>query len=191
VQDLCGSRLGAKSAGAGLLRGLRRLRSGRGARRRIEADGPIAAVPETRDGMARSMATTSTSIAEADGVEFSVGLLRGEQGPIGTHAIVCWEPCVPAGVDPGPGRWPLAERVTRSHPFAVGLSTGRGMRRALLIRKGEISSLDQATSREAVKRLQTLWGLFCRQSNLDGKDREARLSWVAGTIRRQIGSFAS
>jgi hypothetical protein len=40
-----------------------------------------------------------------------------------------------------------------------------------------------------MKRLQTLWGLFCRESKLDGKDREARLGWVAGTIGRQIGSF--
>jgi hypothetical protein len=40
-----------------------------------------------------------------------------------------------------------------------------------------------------MKRLQTLWGLFCRQGNLDAKDREARLAWVAGAIGRQIGSF--
>jgi hypothetical protein len=40
-----------------------------------------------------------------------------------------------------------------------------------------------------MKRLQTLWGLFCRQGNLDAKDRESRLAWVAGTIGRQIESF--
>ncbi len=34
-----------------------------------------------------------------------------------------------------------------------------------------------------MKRLQTLWGLFCRQSNLDAKDRDARLGWVGGAIR--------
>jgi hypothetical protein len=56
-----------------------------------------------------------------------------------------------------------------------------------------------------MKRLQTLWGLFCRHrmatalaenskdcssrmSWVDAKDREARLGWVAGTIGRQIGS---
>jgi hypothetical protein len=44
-------------------------------------------------------------------------------------------------------------------------------------------------SGKQMKRLQTLWGLFCRESKLDGKDREARLGWVAGTIGRQIGSF--
>jgi hypothetical protein len=40
-----------------------------------------------------------------------------------------------------------------------------------------------------LRRLQTLWGLFCRQSNLDATDREARLSWASGTIGRQISSF--
>ncbi len=33
-----------------------------------------------------------------------------------------------------------------------------------------------------LKRLQTLWGIFCRQANRDAKDREARLGWVADAI---------
>ncbi len=40
-----------------------------------------------------------------------------------------------------------------------------------------------------MKRLQTLWGLLCREGKLDAKDREARLGWVAGAIGRQISSF--
>jgi hypothetical protein len=40
-----------------------------------------------------------------------------------------------------------------------------------------------------LRRLQTLWGLFCRQSNLDATDREARLTWASDTIGRQISSF--
>jgi len=40
-----------------------------------------------------------------------------------------------------------------------------------------------------MKRLQTLWGMFARHANLDAKDREARLGWVAGAIGRQISSF--
>jgi hypothetical protein len=39
-----------------------------------------------------------------------------------------------------------------------------------------------------LKRLQTLWGLFCRQSQLDAKDRAARLGWLAGAVGRQLGS---
>jgi len=40
-----------------------------------------------------------------------------------------------------------------------------------------------------LKRLQTLWGIFCRQANRDAKDREVRLGWVADAIGRQISSF--
>lgn len=40
-----------------------------------------------------------------------------------------------------------------------------------------------------MKRLQTLWGLFCRQANLDAKDRAARLEWGADAIGRQVSSF--
>ena len=40
-----------------------------------------------------------------------------------------------------------------------------------------------------MKRLQTLWGLFCGQARIDAKDRGARLGWVAGAVGRQLGSF--
>lgn len=39
-----------------------------------------------------------------------------------------------------------------------------------------------------MKRLQTLWGMFARQANLDVKDRDARLDWVSRTVGRQISS---
>ncbi len=44
-------------------------------------------------------------------------------------------------------------------------------------------------SPQQLKRLQTLWGLFCPQSQLDPKDREARLHWASEAIGRQIDSF--
>jgi len=44
-------------------------------------------------------------------------------------------------------------------------------------------------SARQMKRLQTLWGLFCGQARLDAKDRAARLGWVAGAVGRQLGSF--
>ncbi len=44
-------------------------------------------------------------------------------------------------------------------------------------------------TRKQMKRLHTLWGQFCRQANLDAKDRVARLDWTAGAIGRQIASF--
>jgi hypothetical protein len=40
-----------------------------------------------------------------------------------------------------------------------------------------------------MRRLQTLWGLFARQAQLEAKDREARIGWVAGAVGRQITSF--
>jgi hypothetical protein len=40
-----------------------------------------------------------------------------------------------------------------------------------------------------LRRLQTLWGLFCRQSNLDATDRDARLRWASDAIGRPISSF--
>jgi hypothetical protein len=47
------------------------------------------------------------NMTEADGIEFLCPVcFEKNAGPIGTHAIVCWKPQVPAGVDPGPGRWP-------------------------------------------------------------------------------------
>jgi len=44
-------------------------------------------------------------------------------------------------------------------------------------------------SGKQMKRLQTLWGLFCRQSKRDARDREARLEWVADVLGRKISSF--
>ncbi|HKI11415.1 MAG TPA: hypothetical protein VKA02_04820 [Candidatus Acidoferrum sp.] len=40
-----------------------------------------------------------------------------------------------------------------------------------------------------LRMLQTLWGFLCQRSQLDPKDREARLQWVAGAIGRPIASF--
>jgi hypothetical protein len=40
-----------------------------------------------------------------------------------------------------------------------------------------------------LKMLLTLWKRFCRHSNLDPKDRVARLDWASGVIGRQIASF--
>src|SRR5713101_1294405 len=44
-------------------------------------------------------------------------------------------------------------------------------------------------SPQQLKRLQTLWGLFCSQAQLDPKDRDARLHWAAEVTGRPIDSF--
>jgi hypothetical protein len=46
------------------------------------------------------------AIADADGVWFDCPkCTQTNGGPIGTHAIICWRPRVPAEVSPKPGRW--------------------------------------------------------------------------------------
>jgi len=40
-----------------------------------------------------------------------------------------------------------------------------------------------------MKRLLTLWGLLCRQANLDATDRQARLTWISDAIGRTVSSI--
>lgn len=46
------------------------------------------------------------SFNEADGVVFLCPkCFRVNQGPIGTHSIICWRPHVSQEIPPNPGRW--------------------------------------------------------------------------------------
>lgn len=48
------------------------------------------------------------SIGEAEGIIFLCPLcFRVNNGPIGTHSVICWTPRVPLTVTPGPGRWEM------------------------------------------------------------------------------------
>lgn len=48
------------------------------------------------------------SMDDADGVWFDCPkCFLANGGPVGTHAILCWRPRVPPGIDPSPGRWEL------------------------------------------------------------------------------------
>lgn len=49
---------------------------------------------------------------------------------------------------------------------------------------------DSTITGKQMKRLQTLWRLFCRQSNLDARDRGARLGWIGGAVGKQLSSFS-
>lgn len=43
---------------------------------------------------------------EADGVMFLCPeCYMKNEGPVGTHAVICWRPHVPLTHSPGPGRW--------------------------------------------------------------------------------------
>ena len=47
-------------------------------------------------------------ITKADGVEFLCPVcFKANNGPVGTHAIICWAPHVPQTTNPTPGRWNL------------------------------------------------------------------------------------
>jgi hypothetical protein len=48
------------------------------------------------------------TIAEAEGVQFLCPTCFAKNnGPVGTHAIVCWNLATPPEISPGPGRWDL------------------------------------------------------------------------------------
>ncbi len=46
------------------------------------------------------------TFGEADGLEFLCPkCFRANNGPVGTHAVICWKPHVPQTISPVPGRW--------------------------------------------------------------------------------------
>lgn len=48
------------------------------------------------------------SISEAEGVQFLCPVcFEQNDGPVGTHSIMCWAPMVGQEWTPGPGRWDL------------------------------------------------------------------------------------
>lgn len=59
---------------------------------------------EVRDG--REYYEPVDDIASADGVLFQCPkCFATNNGPVGTHSILCWQPRIPPDVDPKPGRW--------------------------------------------------------------------------------------
>lgn len=46
------------------------------------------------------------TLEEADGVQFLCPkCFAANNGPVGTHSVICWRPRVPPDVLPNPGRW--------------------------------------------------------------------------------------
>lgn len=49
------------------------------------------------------------SLSEADGVQFLCPkCFQQNNGPVGTHSVICWSPSVPQDTRPTPGRWSLS-----------------------------------------------------------------------------------
>jgi hypothetical protein len=70
------------------------------------------------------------SIDEAEGIDFLCPkCFVANNGPVGTHGIICWRPNVPLSVSPGPGRWELRgtnfeNLALDASPASVKLSAG-------------------------------------------------------------------
>lgn len=48
------------------------------------------------------------TLAEANGIKFLCPkCFQQNQGAVGTHAVICWNPSVPQTTNPTPGRWNL------------------------------------------------------------------------------------
>jgi hypothetical protein len=49
---------------------------------------------------------TDATFEDCDGVEFLCPKCFAENnGPVGTHMVLCWKPHVPQTISPKPGRW--------------------------------------------------------------------------------------
>lgn len=84
------------------------------------------------------------SITDADGVFFLCPTCWiKNNGPVGTHAIICWTPKVPLNIEPGPGRWELLgtgyeDLTLRAGSSSVFLQSEGGCKAHFFIQSGNI-----------------------------------------------------
>jgi hypothetical protein len=83
-------------------------------------------------------------ITDADGVWFHCPTCFVANGNtcVGAHMILCWHPRVPAGINPGPGRWELLGSGYHDLTLRAGSSsvylTGKGCGAHFFITNGEV-----------------------------------------------------
>lgn len=82
------------------------------------------------------------SFEEADGVMFLCPTcFENNNGPVGTHSIICWRPKVPQTINPVPGRWEFEGSSLEDLTLIAGSSsiqiTG-GCNAHFFVRNGEI-----------------------------------------------------
>ena len=91
------------------------------------------------------------TLAEAAGILFLCPVcFEKNGGPVGTHAILCWNGTVPAEFSPGPGRWDMkgtgfedltlvgAVREGKKRSNSVKLSSKKGCRAHFHVTDGRI-----------------------------------------------------
>lgn len=83
-----------------------------------------------------------TTIENADGICFLCPVcFEKNKGPIGTHAIICWRPRVPAEMSPSPGRWEFQGTSIDDLTLVAGSSSIKlesGCQAHFFVTKGEI-----------------------------------------------------
>jgi hypothetical protein len=88
-------------------------------------------------------------MSEANGVLFACPLcFLANRGLVATHAILCWDPSVPAVISPGPGRWRLTGSGLQDVSLVAAMSSIKlesGCRWHGYVRDGEcVDDLDAA-----------------------------------------------
>lgn len=84
-----------------------------------------------------------TDLVSAEGVIFLCPKCHATNGgPVGTHSVICWRPCVPQTEDPKPGRWEFEGTGLADLTLVAGSSsvllTGEGCHAHFFVRAGEI-----------------------------------------------------
>lgn len=84
------------------------------------------------------------SKAEADGIMFLCPVCFAKNnGPVGTHSIICWQPHVDPNRDPKPGRWAfqgtgIGDLTLVAASSSIYLNGGGGCQAHFFIRNGNI-----------------------------------------------------
>lgn len=82
------------------------------------------------------------TLAEADGLQFLCPKCwEANQGPKGTHSVLCWSPKVPQTTSPTPGRWDMKGTGIADLTLVAGSSSVAlqgGCKAHFFIRNGEI-----------------------------------------------------
>lgn len=88
------------------------------------------------------------SIADADGIQFLCPkCFKENNGPVGTHGVICWSPSVPQDTTPTPGRWEMRGTGLDDLTLVAGSSSvhlqGGGCGAHFFVRKGPSNGSDK------------------------------------------------